>query len=167
MNNESFREIYSRHYKKLYHMAYRFVYDSSTAEDLVQETYLKLWEKYHSDYNIDNPEAYACIVLRNTCLNYIKQRRQGTGEFEYLNINDNGQAIANIDDRNTANYIKELILKLPEPQREIMILRHIKGLSYQEMAQQTGIKETNIRVIISRGRKTIRQLFNKNDDHEI
>ena len=52
------------------------------------------------------------------------------------------------------------IAKLPEKQRLVLVMRDIDGMEYDEICRATGLNETNVRVTLSRARKTLRELFN-------
>ncbi len=68
--------------------------------------------------------------------------------------------------KDEARQIKEIITRLPEMQQRIVVLRDVKGCSYEEIEHITGLNSTNVRVLLSRGRKKIREEFKRLDHYE-
>ena len=73
MDAETFKKVFLPYHQKLYRIAYRIVQNSDNAEDIVQETFIKLWNKRHDMQTIDNTEAFAIIILRNTSLDFLRK----------------------------------------------------------------------------------------------
>ena len=67
--------------------------------------------------------------------------------------------------RDDARLVRQLVARLPADQRRVVAMRDLEGLSYAEIAQQTGLTQTNIRSLVSRGRKTVREQFKHIEDH--
>jgi RNA polymerase sigma-70 factor (ECF subfamily) len=161
MNAENFKKIYYPYREKLFRVAYLFLSDNELAEDIVQETYLKLWEKRNELHDINNSEAYILLVLRNLCLNHIRWKKdkiKSSYEEDALHADS---LIRKIEMQNETEIIMNLIDKLPEQQRQIMMLRHCDGYTYEEIVDMTGLEVGNIRVIISRSRKILKEQFEK------
>ena len=72
----------------------------------------------------------------------------------------------NLEVRDEVRQVKDIIAHLPEQQQRIVNLRDVKGCSYEEIEQVTGLNSTNIRVLLSRARKRIREEFNKWNNYE-
>ena len=67
MDAETFKKVFLPYHQKLYRIAYRIVQDTANAEDIVQETFIKLWNKKDELEQIENTEGFAIIIVRNTC----------------------------------------------------------------------------------------------------
>lgn len=161
MNTETFKKVFLPYHQKLYRIAYRIVQDSANAEDIVQEAYIKLWNKRDELDNIDNTEAFAIITLRNTCLDYLRKTKNDYHTSYDADIPETVSLSKQIDIQDDAKYVMGLINKLPEQQRQVMMLKHWDGYSDEEIEVMTGISSGNIRVILSRARKTIREQYSK------
>jgi len=161
MNTEAFKKVFLPYHQKLYRIAYRIVQDSANAEDIVQEAYIKLWNKRDELDNIDNTEAFAIITLRNTCLDYLRKIKNDYHTSYDVDIPETVSLSKQIDIKDDAKYVMGLISKLPEQQRQVMMLKHWDGYSDEEIEEMTGISSGNIRVILSRARKTIREQYSK------
>ena len=72
----------------------------------------------------------------------------------------------NFEVRDEAQQVRHIIARLPVQQQKIVTLRDVKGCSYEEIEQVTGLNATNVRVLLSRARKKIREEFNKWSNYE-
>ena len=146
---------------ELFRLALRITLNRADAEDVVQETMLKVW-KGRSDWDkIDNIEAYCLTVCRNLSLdkmrhmdNQVQNIEQEPADRSY-SANPEEQAVQH--DR--LQLVRQLISQLPEKQRTCMQLRDIEGKSYRDIATIIGISEEQVKVNIFRARQTIRERF--------
>ncbi|MDH6307679.1 RNA polymerase sigma-70 factor (ECF subfamily) [Dysgonomonas sp. PFB1-18] len=161
MDAETFKKAFLPYHQKLYRTAYRIVKDAAGAEDIVQDTFMKLWSKRNDMQAVDNTEAFAIIILRNTCLDYLRKTKNDNHSDYDTDIPETVLLSKQIELQSDANIVKQLIDKLPEQQREILMMKHWEGYSDEEIEQITGLSPGNIRVILSRARKTIREQFIK------
>lgn len=146
---------------ELFRLALRITQNRFEAEDVVQETMLKVW-KGRSDWDkIDNIEAYCLTVCRNLSLdkmrhmdNQVQNIEQEPADRSY-SANPEEQAVQH--DR--LQLVRQLISQLPEKQRTCMQLRDIEGKSYRDIATIIGISEEQVKVNIFRARQTIRERF--------
>lgn len=161
MDAETFKKVFLPYHQKLYRIAYRIVQDATNAEDIVQETFIKLWNKRGDMQDIENTEAFSIIILRNTCLDHLRKTKNDYHTNYDTDIPETASLVKQIEIQDEAERVKKLINKLPEQQRQVMIMKHWDGYSDEEIEQITGISPGNIRVILSRARKTIREQFIK------
>ena len=161
MDAETFKKVFLPYHQKLYRIAYRIVQDGANAEDIVQETFIKLWNKRGDMQDIENTEAFSIIILRNTCLDHLRKTKNDYHTNYDTDIPETASLVRQIEIQDEAERVKKLINKLPEQQRQVMIMKHWDGYSDEEIEQITGISPGNIRVILSRARKTIREQFIK------
>ena len=143
MDTESFKREFLPYHRKLYCVAYRLLENAADAEDLVQEAYLKLWDKREGLSVISNPEAFSVTLVKNMCFDLLR-----SGKYVL------------------SRQRKDIIAHLPEQQQRIINMRDIKGCSYEEIEQVTGLNSINVRVLLSRARKKIREEFNKWNNYE-
>lgn len=168
MDAERFKEEFLPFHRKLYYVAYRLLEDAADAEDLVQEAYLKLWSKRDGLAAISNPEAFSVTLVKNMCLDVLRsgkyvQSKQTVELTEGLN---DAVYTDQSDAKEDLKQVKSIISTLPEQQQKIVVLRDIKECTYEEIEQITGLNAVNIRVLLSRGRKRIREQFNKLNGYE-
>lgn len=161
MDAETFKKVFIPYHQKLYRIAYRIVQDAANAEDIVQDTFIKLWNKRDEMENVDNTEAFAIIILRNTSLDHLRKTKNDCYTDYDTNMPETVSLPKQIELQDEAEKIKYLINKLPDQQRQVMIMKHWDDYSDEEIEQATGLSAGNIRVILSRARKTIREQYIK------
>jgi len=142
--------------------------DSAEAEDIVQETLIKVWKKRDSWSMIDNMEAFCTTICRNLALDYLKKMENQNDSIEAGQI-DKADTASNPYEKTqvTDNVImvRKIISQLPEKQRSCMQLRDFEGKSYKEIALVLGLTEEQVKVNIFRARQTVKQKFTKIDNY--
>ncbi len=160
MTAAEFKQRFLPYSKKLYRLAFRIMGNEQDAEDMVQDTFLKLWKKRDELPELENVEAYCTTLLKNTCFDAIRARRPDVDNPpEELNIAEERLTSDIVEQRDEVNTVKHLIGMLPESQRQIIQMKDIEDYSFEEIEQRTGLTMVNIRVTLSRARKKIREQF--------
>ena len=161
MDAITFKEKYIPYHQKLYRVAYRLLEDACDAEDVVQEAYIKLWNKRDELTQVENSEAYCVILLRNLCLDFLRAKKKHVFQStEDTVISDNLVLSDEIETVDEIKHIETIIYLLPEQQRKIIKLRHFDDYSNEEIEEIMGITSVNVRVLMSRARKKVKELFN-------
>ena len=149
---------------ELYRLALRITLNHAEAEDVVQETMIKVWNRREQWEQIESIEAFCLTICRNQALD--KTRRMGrqdeslneksheTADHSYAS---NPEEHAMQQDR--ILLIRRLMDNLPEKQRTVMLLRETEGKSYKEIAEVMGITEEQVKVNLFRARQTIKQKY--------
>lgn len=146
--------------RQIYWMAWRLTGNAQEAEDLTQEVYLQLWTKRESLSGISNPMAYCGVIVKNLYLNRGRKHRvETTSMAADPTIQDELSLEHIVEKRQACEQVMRLIGSLPELQRQVITLHDVEGWSKEEVREKTGLGATHIRVLLSRARKTIRQLF--------
>lgn len=163
MNADTFKKLFLPFHRKLYCISYHYLESKADAEDMVQETYLKLWQQKEELESVANIEAFAVKIIRNLCLDKIKSASFQTGRNDIKTAYEKTTTdLANqYETTDDIHQIKLLISRLPDQQREVMKLRHLNDCSMEEIEKITGLSAGNIRVLLSRARKQIQEQFNK------
>lgn len=162
MDAENFKREFLPFHRKLYCVAYKLLENAADAEDLVQEAYLKMWDKREGLSVISNPEAFSVILVKNMCFDLLRSGKY-TLNRQSVELNEVNY-VSQADDfevRDEARQVRDIISHLPEQQQRIVTLRDVKGCSFEEIEHATGLNATNVRVLLSRARKKIREEFNK------
>jgi len=151
--------------RRLYLVAFRFLKSREEAEDAVQEVFIRLWNKREKLDKYDSIEALAITTMKNYCIDQLRKikiipleedRSQWT---VYLNEPMPDEQMENVE---TARILKRIIGRLPHIYKEIITMREIYGLSYEEIALITNQNVNTLRVNLSRARKMIRDEYQKN-----
>lgn len=159
MQASEFKQLFLPCHRKLFSVAYRLMGNAQAAEDMVQETFLKLWMQRDKIERIDNPEAYSITVLRR--LFYDRMRTGHLQEVDKdvgsLQVTSSQNISRQLEAADEYQRVRLLISHLPEPQGRIMLMRDVEDRSFEEISIETGLSEVNVRSILSRARKKIRE----------
>jgi RNA polymerase sigma-70 factor (family 1) len=149
---------------QLYRLALRITLNPADAEDVVQETMMKVWNKRQQWNQIDSIEAFCFTICRNQAVD--KTRRQGYSEqsIEVSEMEAPDRSHYADPERQTIQQdrialVRKLIDGLPEKQRAVMQLRDFEGKSYKEIAAVMNISEEQVKVNIFRARQAIKQKY--------
>lgn len=162
MDANQFKELFLPYHAKLYRVAFRLMGNTQDAEDMVQEAYLKLWKKRNElPNNIESMEAYCSTLVKNICYDALRisQLDEDGRSPEEISIPESHNIAAEIEIKEEANQVMKLISQLPEQQQLIIQMRDVDDRSYEEIEEATGLSPINIRVLLSRARKKIREQF--------
>ena len=160
MQASEFKQLFLPLSRQIFWMAWRLTGNAEEAEDLTQEVYAQLWSKRESLSAISNPIANCSVLVRNHYLNQARKQRVETTEMAREHVVADGHRLEDvIAQKQACEQVMRLIGQLPEQQRKVVTLHDVEGCSNEEIRQQTGLTSTHIRVLLSRARKTIRQMF--------
>lgn len=154
---------------KLLRFAIQFLKDEEQAKDVVQDVFLKLWQKRDELEKIDSIEAFAMRMVRNRCLDIIRLNRSVPVEdtkIRHLHEEKTDPDLQ-MDLSETAQLVRNVITTLPELQKQVMWLRDIEQLEYEEIAEITEMEINTIRVNLSRARKKVRDELLKHQNYGI
>lgn len=171
-DESAYETLYKLHYRVLCLYAYKFVEDSTTAENLVSDVIYNMWVKRESIEITSSLRNYLIQSVKNRCYNYLKQenRRREIAEEYYTNQID-PYSSSNEDDTPLSQLLlKELDLKiaksidnLPPTTQNIFNLSRFTNLKYAEIAGRTGLSVDSIKYHIKSALSKLREeLFNDN-----
>lgn len=160
MNSKEFNDKVVSLSPKIFPMVARILDNREDARDAVQEVMMKLWEKRKELGKQDNLNGYVFLTAKNYCIDRLRinQRRiNGSGNNLQAGLIDNIKIKEDVsmENRECYNLIINLINNLPDNQKEVILLRDVDGLEFDEIITLTGYKIENIRVWLSRARKRI------------
>ncbi len=148
---------------RLFRLALRITLNREDAEDVVQETMLRLWDKRDQWNSLDNLEAFALTICRNQAIDLQKRasnRNLRLDEQSDLPTTPETQSPHSLMERDeTMALVRQAMDNLPEAQRTIMELRDMEGKTYNEIAQVTQLNESQVKVYLHRARMKIRTLL--------
>lgn len=150
---------------KIYSYAIRIIGNQDIAKDVVQDIMLKLWVKRKELGQYNNITGFVIRMTRNHCIDLIRRKKETVSDDEYRKeLQEEPFTLNNIENKELYNIISKIINTLPENHREVVILKDLEGYSSREISEITGMEMNNIRVIISRCRKKIKEIL-VNDYH--
>lgn len=147
---------------QLFRLALRITLSREEAEDIVQDTLIRVWNKRDDWQDIDSIEAFSLTVCRNLSLDRVKSAAAGNTTLEESTHDSADTAYSPYEktvqnDRITT--VRRIIDSLPEKQRTCMQLRDFEGKAYKEIASVMGITEEQVKVNIFRARRTVKQKY--------
>lgn len=167
-DQRAFAEIVEMYKDKLYHLAYRMMNNRQEAEDIVQESFLRVYK--HLD-RYDEDQKFSTWIYRiatNLCIDRLRKRRPAysldaaSTEHEGLD----GYAMMPSDDRTpeselilseTQRIIREAIDTLPAKYKSVMVLRYLQDMSLQEISEVLDMPVTTVKTRVHRGREFMRK----------
>ena len=163
MNAEEFKQRFMPYHRMLYRVAFSLTGNVLDAEDLLQDTFMRMWQKREQLTSALVNEAYLIIMMRNLYMDRARVKTLDTSiPLESVNLpSDQNRPDDKAERRNEAFLMKELIERLPQKEREIIRMYLLEELSYEEMEASTGMKQGNLRQIVLRTRNKLKEQFTK------
>lgn len=168
-NRKAFSKAYELYFNPLCHYAYRFFLDQDEAYEIVQHTFLKIWEKQKNLENIASLKSYLFRAVHNSCLNraehlkvankYCTKERLKLKEIELDSVEDD------LYSTEVRKKLAAAIQELPDKNRKVLELRYFYNMRYKEIADKLHISErtveTHLRKSILEIKKTFKNIHNK------
>lgn len=163
MKEISFRDDILPLKDKFYRLALRITLERAEAEDVVQETLIRIWNKRDEWKTLESVEAYGLTVCRNLAIDHNKHaaRRNLTIDESRDETPARRTPYEELDAKERASIVKKLMDNLPETQRAIMELRNVEGKTYQEISEILNLSEEQVKVYLFRARQKIKVQFAK------
>ena len=161
MDAREFKQLFMPHHQLLYRVAYHLTGNAQDAEDLLQDLYLKLWQKRDDLPDEAMREAYLVTMMRNL---FVDQRRlkhvDASAELKNEEGPPDDQSLdRQIDARDEVTQVEGLIQQLSERDAKIIRMHLVDDRSYEEIERDTGLSQGNIRIIVMRTKKKLKQQF--------
>jgi len=167
MDEKYFRDNVLPLKDKLFRIALRITFDRAESEDIVQDTLIRVWEHRDEWSEINSIEAYSITICRNLA-NDRSQKVESHNVELTAEISERSDA-SNMDERmirdERLGIIQRLMKQLPSPQKEIMELRDIEGMSYKDISKILNFSEEQVKVYLFRARQKIKKSFTNIDEY--
>lgn len=152
----------------LYRLALRITCNSEEAEDIVQDTLIKVWNQRERWDEIESMEAFCMTICRNLALDKIKKtgnRHDSLDEGHKDRPSAQNNPYEDMNQKDRIRLVRQIVDELPEKQRTCIQLRDFEGKTYKEVAETMQISEDQVKINIFRGRQTIKQRFKELDNY--
>ena len=148
---------------KLYRSALRITLDSAEAEDIVQDTMIRVWNKRDEWAQFNSIEAFCLTVARNLAIDRSQKSEAQNIELttETQEMSDGSTPERQLERSEQMDLVRKLINELPEKQRTIIQLRDIEEKSYKEIADVMQLTEDQVKVTLFRARQRIKAKYNE------
>jgi RNA polymerase sigma-70 factor (ECF subfamily) len=158
----AFEKVIALYSRRLYAVAYGVVQNSTEAEDVVQETFLKAYAHRWLIRNPDKFPAWLCRTTRNRACDLIRKRFNEVLSDEGLEMETIADAgvpcpSANLHAIERSGAVHRLLETLPENHRIAVTLRFMEGMEYREIEETMGVSNGALRGILARAMKTLRK----------
>lgn len=161
MNTEEFKAKILPHYRYMYRIAASVMKSDSEAADVVQDVMLRLYERRNQLDNVADIRSYCAYVVRNACLNIMRSRKEYISTEEISDIDSSQDIHRTLERKDMSGIIVKAMNRLPENQLKVFKLSMYGGFSNAEIADMLGITQGNVRILLSRARNKIKELFSK------
>ena len=146
MMPEEFIDLYLQLEDGLYRMAFRLLESQAEAEDAVQDLFIKIWSRIDSLERVSYPQAWCLTLMRNHCIDRLRAK---AGQ-QTVPVEENLPAEEELERSARMKRAWEAVLALPPKSRELLRLRLVEDLSYEEISRQTGLSQNALRVAFHR-----------------
>ena len=151
-DQKAFKEIYSRHWKKLFSIGLRKVEDPAVVEGIVQDIFLRVWERRES-LQVENLEAYLVAAVRYACINHLKTSILHE-KYELYAFAYGSEATSSTDDQldldDLMHTIEKLLASFPESWQQIFRMHRLEYLSTKEISKQLNIPQRTVESHLAR-----------------
>lgn len=167
MQEISFRDDILPLKDKLFRLALRITFDRAEAEDVVQDTMIRVWNKREEWTQFGSIEAYCLTVAKNLAIDRSQKKEAQNVELtpEMEEESEISGPYDQLVNNERMSIIHRLINELPEKQRLIMQLRDIEGESYKEIAEILNLTEEQVKVNLFRARQKVKQRYLEIDEY--
>lgn len=161
MQEISFRKDILPLKDKLFRLALRITFDRAEAEDVVQETLIRVWNKRDEWRQFGSIEAYCLTVAKNLAIDRSERKDAQTVSLtpEVEQMAEVADPYEKLVNKERLALVHRLMNELPEKQRLIMQLRDVEGKSYKEIAVVLNLTEEQVKVNLFRARQKVKQKF--------
>ncbi|HZI43426.1 MAG TPA: RNA polymerase sigma factor [Gemmatimonadaceae bacterium] len=157
---QAFEAIVARYYARCMRFAHGMLRDSADADDVVQETFVRLYRALPRYEERQRFDSWLFRILGNCCrsANLLQQRR------ESLDVGDEG-ALLNVPstdrpdavfDHEWGDEVRRALAEVPEYNREIFLLHYVEGFSYEEIERITGVRQSALKMRVKRASDFLR-----------
>lgn len=160
-DRDAFSQLLEQYQKKIYHHALRMLGSSEDAADVTQEVFLLVWKHLSSFQGESSFSTWLYLVTKNRCIDFIRREKRRRGE---LSLDDEERDLASalpdtsptpqdaLEQKELRRTVQEGLSHLSDDHRQVLVLREIDGLSYEEIGQILDLSPGTVKSRIARAR---------------
>lgn len=159
-DQSAFKKLFDKYSSKIYAFSLRLAMNTESAEEIVQETFIKAWNKLESFRFESKFSTWLFGIAYNEFLMHNRSKNKRDDKFVLADMNElvNITTVFNFD---TNIDIEKAISKLPEQAKAVFILHEVEGYKHQEIAEMINIQEGTSKAHLNRARKILREELSK------
>ncbi len=161
MTEEDFRTRVMSHRQLMMAVAMTVLCNRDDALDCLQDTFVSLWRNREKIAGVENIRQYCVTAVRNTALGMLRKEPAGSLEKAEELFAD-GNPESGLETRENFQVLTSGLKGLPERQRQVVLMSAISGLSAPEISVITDLSPSNVRTLLSRGRRSLKEFFIRN-----
>ena len=166
-DEEAYTRLLRRYWNSIYSMAITYLKSPQQAQDIVQDVFLKLWDKREQLTEVEKPEAWLFTVARNLIIDGFRKKIAAPLPKQYIDIPES-EALSPFhlyEQKQVQRSVHEAIDLLPATRREIFLLSRNEGLTYEEIADRLKLSHASVKGHIAKALNFIREYLSLHTDH--
>lgn len=161
-DKQAFATLVDRYRQGAYTLALRILQDKDTAEDITQEAFIKAYENLARFSGKARFSTWLYRIVYNTAISYMRKSGREAGNVNTARLPEGGQAgdlsaVNSLENEELRLWLHRALAALPVNERVALTLFYLHEQSIKEIARITGLSEANIKILLHRGRKNLRQ----------
>lgn len=169
----AYNHLFERYSKRIYHFLFRYTHNENDSEDLVQETFIRVYRSKSSYNRIAKFSTWLYTIALNLAKTHYKkklkmelvsfQNDDGYQSFEVTDMIDDHELEPDrmYQKRTIVRYVEKALQRISIDFREVLILRDIQGLTYEEISEVTGFPMGTVKSKLNRGRVQLQKLLRR------
>jgi RNA polymerase sigma-70 factor (family 1) len=158
-NKEAFNHVFNMFYKRICFFAAGIV-NEDCAEDIVQDAFIKLWERRHSFNNLNAIKAFLYLTTKNSCINtYKHQKIVDKFESDQVEVIEESNIIYHLIEAEVLEEVQQAVQQLPQSYRKVIYLSYFQGLSNQETADYLNVSINTVKTQKVRSLRILREIL--------
>ena len=169
-DQSAFEQLVLDNQNKVYTLAFRMVNDREEAADLAQEAFLKAWQGLPSFHGDSSFSTWIYRLTTNLCIDHIRRQKRQQEIKPVTSIDDSENGLGEVADwkqdpqrhverQELHRTLARALQQLPDQQRQILVMRELSGLSYQEIGQALDLDLGTVKSRIARARKNLQKIL--------
>lgn len=169
-DQDAFERLVLDHQNKVYTLAFRMVNDREEAADLAQEAFLKAWQGLPSFQGDSSFGTWIHRLTTNVCIDFLRRQKRRREVESVVSLDDEESAWAEPSDPDQdpqrrlerteqSRAVARGLAALPDHHRQVLVMRELAGLSYQEIGQVLGLDLGTVKSRIARARLALRKIL--------
>lgn len=155
MTAKEYNTAVDQYSDNIFRFALKHLRNEMSAKDIVQETFTKVWIK-HEEITFEKVKSYLFTTAYHAIVDWVKKDGRN-GDIERAVLQTNEVSIS----FDLQQVLNEALDRLPEIQKTVVLLRDYEGYNYQEIADVTGLNESQVKVYIFRARQTLKEYIKR------
>jgi len=153
----AYRTLVERHLRGLHGFTYRMLGSRAEAEEVCQETFLRLWKEASRYVARAKPSTWLYRIAHNLAVDRLRRRRETISSGDIEELPGSERPSAGLQDKQLSEAVQGALATLPERQRAALVLVHYQGMSNAEAAVVLGVNVRALESLLARGRRELRE----------